>query len=81
MAYTGAGLVIRLDGDKPAGGQSEDPRKSKNAIVTKDGRVCKVPSKELFPDQKAESALHFKFKKDAPLKQYLLKACGKDFNF
>jgi|GEM_PF-2566079 hypothetical protein len=73
IAYTGKGLMIRVDG------QGDDPRRSSKATVIKNGKVCKVPASEFWSPK--NEALHFKYGKDTTLNSFLMKSCGKDFNF
>jgi hypothetical protein len=82
IGYSGEGLIVRVDGGVGQNqGQGADPRRAEKATITKNGKSCQVPAKDLWPDQSKESALHFKYSSDDVFKQYVIKACGKDFNF
>jgi hypothetical protein len=73
VSYSGSGITLRVD---TAGA---DPRFSKKfadqAVISKQGRECRVPKKDLWPDQGEHSAMHFKFPTDAAFESYLQAKC------
>lgn len=71
VSYRGTGVMIR------ANLRAEDPRLGVGtATITKLGKACKVPLKDLWPDQSDSSALHFRFPRDVEFDQYLKRKCG-----
>jgi hypothetical protein len=77
ISYAGSGLTVRVDA------RGSDPRVASKsggtATITKDGRHCQVPKKELWPDQRESSAMHFAFPNDRDFKNYIQKKCGFSF--
>ncbi|MBC7370941.1 MAG: hypothetical protein H7326_05210, partial [Bdellovibrionaceae bacterium] len=73
--YSGNGVVVRADQTG-----SNEARFGKgqhgSATITKSGKSCQVPKKDLWPDQTESSALHFKFATDEDFDEYLKKKCG-----
>jgi hypothetical protein len=72
VSYNGNGLLLRIDG-------KQDPRHSRHgsmAIISKGGKTCRVPAKNLWPDQSDSSALHFKFSSDEAFNQFLKTKSG-----
>lgn len=69
--YTGTGVVIRVDrtGEEPRLGGT-------TATISKGGKSCKVPSKNLWPDQSSNSMLHFKYASDEAFDTFLKQTCG-----
>lgn len=71
VSYKGNGVMLRIDrrGEEPrlGGGQ---------ATITKQGRSCKVPVKDLWPDQSEKSPVHFKYFSDSDFDAYLKRKCG-----
>lgn len=76
VSYHGTGVMVRVDS------RGTDPRLQKNgsATVTKQGRTCKVPVKDLWPDQSNNSAAHFRFPTDTAFDSYLKNKCGFGIN-
>ncbi len=72
ISYRGSGVAVRVDS------RGSEPRLNRNgtATITKQGRVCKVPIKDLWPNQSENSPVHFKFATDEPFNAYLKKKCG-----
>lgn len=72
VSYRGSGVMVRVDR------RGEEPRlQSKGtATVTKQGKSCKVPVKDLWPDQRQNSAVHFKYFSDSDFDAYLKRKCG-----
>ncbi|MNK95327.1 hypothetical protein D3C87_1155590 [compost metagenome] len=73
ISYGGKGVMIRA----VAGGS--DPRLAAKsvgtAVVTKQGKSCSVPKKDLW-DQRGSSAVHFKYFSDKDFDTYLQRKCG-----
>lgn len=73
ISYGGKGVMIRA----VAGGS--DPRLAaksvSTAVVTKQGKSCSVPKKDLW-DQRGNSAVHFKYFSDKDFDTYLKRKCG-----
>jgi hypothetical protein len=72
--YTGNGIVLRVDrtGNDARFSNSANP----TAIITKQGKTCKVSKKSLWPDQSNSSALHFKYASDESFDAFLKQKCG-----
>lgn len=71
VAYHGNGVMVRVEA------RGEEPRlKAKTAVITKQGKTCKVPAKSLWPDRSENSAAHFKYFSDADFDGFLRKTCG-----
>nr|BFD60020.1 hypothetical protein CKG001_21270 [Bdellovibrio sp. CKG001] len=72
VTYRGSGVVVRVDA------RGDEPRLQKNgtATISKQGRTCKVPTKDLWPDQRQSSAAHFKYFSDSDFDTYLKSKCG-----
>ncbi|WP_374030077.1 hypothetical protein [Bdellovibrio bacteriovorus] len=75
ISYKGSGVMIRVDR------RGEEPRLQAKglATVTKGSRTCRVPVKELWPDQSQRSAVHFKYFSDSDADAYLKRKCGFGF--
>ena len=73
--YSGNGVMVRAD---QTGSNEARFAKGANATATisKAGKSCKVPKKDLWPDQTDSSALHFKYATDQEFNDYLQKKCG-----
>ncbi|MBK9323495.1 MAG: hypothetical protein IPM97_11240 [Bdellovibrionaceae bacterium] len=71
--YRGEGVLIRAD---QTGDDGRFAKKGNTmATITKKGKTCSVPKKELWPDQSQSSALHFKYANDVEFDKYLKKRC------
>lgn len=70
--YHGTGVLVRVDS------RGQEPRLNRKgtATVTKQGRTCKVPVIDLWPNQSENSPVHFKFATDAEFNSYLQRKCG-----
>lgn len=72
VSYRGNGVMVRVDR------RGEEPRLLANgtATVTKQGKSCKVPVRDLWPNQAQNSPVHFKYFSDSDFDSYLQKKCG-----
>ncbi|MNL85323.1 hypothetical protein D3C87_2135970 [compost metagenome] len=60
------------------GKPGDEPRRAvgdRNVTITKQGKKCVVPKKELWPDQRESSAFHFKYFSDKDFDNYLQRRC------
>lgn len=71
VKYGGTGVLVRVDLNG-----TNDPRLVKTASISKQGKSCRVPAADLWPDRRNESSLHFKFPTDAEFDVYLKNKCG-----
>lgn len=71
VSYRGNGVMVRVDvrGDEPR-------LKSETATITKQGKICRVPTKKLWPDRSERSAAHFKYFSDSDFDAFLKSTCG-----
>lgn len=72
VKYTGSGVMVRVDG------KTVEPRQQRNAkvTITKGNQSCRVPLKDLWPNQSDNSAPHFKYPTDEGFNTYLQSKCG-----
>lgn len=72
VSYRGNGVMVRVDR------RGEEPRLLANgtATVTKQGKSCKVPVRDLWPNQAQNSPVHFKYFSDSDFDSYLKRKCG-----
>lgn len=72
VSYQGQGVMVRVDS------RGNDPRHQPRgtATISKQGRTCKVPVKDLWPNQAQNSAFHFKYFSDSDFDTYLKQKCG-----
>lgn len=68
VQYQGSGIVVRVDSSGSA-----DPRDSKTATISKQGKTCQVPTSDLWPKQ---SVKHFKYFSDKDFDGYVRSKCG-----
>lgn len=75
VTYKGSGVLVRVDK------KGDDPRRQRNgtATITKQGRSCTVPVKDLWPNQSQSSPNHFKYSTDDEFNAYIKKKCGFGF--
>ncbi|MEN0060147.1 MAG: hypothetical protein AAGB31_15015 [Bdellovibrio sp.] len=71
ISYNGNGIMVRVDH------VGEEPRLNSRAkaTITKGQQTCKVPVKDLWPDQNKNSSVHFRFPTDAEFEKYLKRTC------
>ncbi|MFS4457564.1 hypothetical protein [Bdellovibrio sp. HCB2-146] len=73
ISYGGKGVMIQAVGQP-----GKDPRRpvgDRNVTITKQGKKCVVPKKELWPDQRESSPMHFKYFSDKDFDSYLQRRC------
>lgn len=71
VTYNGTGVLVRVDK------RADDPRRAAaKVMISKQGRTCTVPRKDLWPDQRESSSFHFKFFSDQDFDRYLKQKCG-----
>lgn len=72
VAYRGQGVMVRADA------VGKDPRlvRGSQATISKQGKNCRVPITDLWPDQRESSAAHFKYFSDSDFDTYLKRKCG-----
>ncbi|KHD88205.1 MAG: hypothetical protein OM95_10610 [Bdellovibrio sp. ArHS] len=72
VSYNGNGVMVRVDR------VGEEPRLQRGgtATISKQGRSCKVPTAELWPDQSKSSAARFKYFSDSDFDAYIKRRCG-----
>ncbi len=72
VAYRGQGVMVRADA------VGKDPRlvRGGQATISKQGKNCRVPLTDLWPDQRESSAAHFKYFSDSDFDTYLKRKCG-----
>lgn len=73
ISYQGEGIMVRTDS------VGNDPRLGATAQIQKGKQKCVVSKKELWPDQRDSSALHFKYASDADFESFLRQRCGFGF--
>lgn len=73
VSYHGTGVMVRVNHV----GHNEPRLQSTGfAQISKEGKICKVPVKDLWPDQRKQSGLHFKYFSDSDFDSYLKKKCS-----
>ncbi|MNJ94649.1 hypothetical protein D3C87_123510 [compost metagenome] len=70
VKYHGNGVMLRVDA------RGKDPRVGGTATITKQGKSCSVPTKQLWPNQSSEGAMHFKYFSDSDFNDFLKTKCG-----
>lgn len=72
VSYHGSGVMVRVDR------RGEEPRLQSNgtATISKKGKSCKVPVRDLWPNQAQNSPNHFKYFSDSDFDTYLKRKCG-----
>lgn len=71
VTYNGTGVLVRVDK------RADDPRRAAaKVVISKQGRTCTVPRKDLWPDQRESSSFHFKYFSDQDFDRYLRQKCG-----
>ncbi|WP_373997712.1 hypothetical protein [Bdellovibrio bacteriovorus] len=72
ISYSGNGVMVRVDR------VGEEPRLQRNgtATISKQGRSCKVPVVDLWPDQSSSSSARFKYFSDSDFDAYIKRKCG-----
>ncbi len=71
VTYNGNGVLVRVDK------RADDPRRAAaKVVISKQGRTCTVPRKDLWPDQRESSSFHFKYFSDQDFDRYLKQKCG-----
>ncbi len=72
VSYQGKGVVIKANNEGP-----DHPFHGRgSATISKQGKSCSVPKKELWPDQRESSTFRFKYFSDKDFDTYLKKRCG-----
>lgn len=76
VSYSGKGMTLRVDA------VGSDPRMGSQsmAVISYGNQDCHVPKKDLWPDQRESSALHFKFASDKSFKEFLQVKCKNKFS-